>query len=69
MAPGRDTQQFRALGFKAGDVITAVNGLTLSDPANTVQLYQLMRDAAEASFDVDRNGTPVSISVSLGSTQ
>ena len=69
VAPGRDTQQFRALGFKAGDVITAVNGLTLSDPANTVQLYQLMRDAAEASFDVDRNGTPVSISVSLGSTQ
>ncbi len=65
IGPGKDSQQFRAFGFEAGDVITAVNGYALSDPANTVRLYQLMRNATEATFDIDRNGVAVSLSVSL----
>ena len=69
VAPGRDTAQFTALGFKAGDIVTAVNGYVLSDPTNTVRLYQLMRDATDATFEVERDGSPVSISVSLSSLQ
>jgi general secretion pathway protein C len=69
VAPGRDTAQFTALGFKAGDIVTAVNGYALSDPTNTVRLYQLMRDATDAIFEVERDGSPVSISVSLSSFQ
>lgn len=65
IGPGKDSQQFRAFGFEPGDVITAVNGYALSDPANTVRLYQLMRNATEATFDIDRNGVAVSLSVSL----
>ena len=69
VAPGRDAAQFTALGFKAGDIVTAVNGYALSDPTNTVRLYQLMRDATDATFEVERDGSPVSISVSLSSLQ
>ena len=69
VAPGRDAEQFTALGFKAGDIVTAVNGYTLSDPTNTVRLYQLMRDATDATFEIERDGSPVSISVSLSSLQ
>ena len=69
IAPGRDAAQFTALGFKSGDIVTAVNGYALSDPTNTVRLYQLMRDATDASFEVERDGSPVSISVSLSSLQ
>jgi general secretion pathway protein C len=69
VAPGRDAAQFTALGFKAGDIVTAVNGYALSDPTNTVRLYQLMRDATDATFEVEREGSPVSISVSLSSLQ
>ena len=69
VAPGRDAAQFTALGFKAGDIVTAVNGYALSDPTNTVRLYQLMRDANDATFEIDRDGSPVSISVSLSSRQ
>ncbi|MGB2261856.1 MAG: type II secretion system protein GspC, partial [Luminiphilus sp.] len=69
VAPGRDAEQFTALGFKSGDIVTAVNGYTLSDPTNTVRLYQLMRDATDATFEVERDGSPVSISVSLSSLQ
>ena len=69
VAPGRDAAQFTALGFKAGDIVTSVNGYALSDPTNTVRLYQLMRDASDATFEVERDGSPVSISVNLSSLQ
>lgn len=65
VGPGKDSQQFRAFGFEAGDIVTAINGYTLSDPTNTMRLYQLMRNATEATFDIDRNGVTVSLSVSL----
>ncbi|MEE4203569.1 MAG: type II secretion system protein GspC [Halieaceae bacterium] len=66
VSPGRNAAQFRALGFQPGDVVTAVNGLPLSDPANTVRLYQMMREATEATFEIERNGGNTSLSVSLG---
>ena len=69
LSPGRDAAQFTALGFKSGDIVTAVNGYTLSDPTNTVRLYQLMRDATDATFDIEREGAPVSINVSLSTIQ
>jgi general secretion pathway protein C len=67
VSPGQDAAQFRALGFQPGDVITSVNGLSLSDPANTVRLYQMMRDARDATIEVERNGSTTSLSVSLDS--
>jgi general secretion pathway protein C len=69
VSPGRDAAQFTALGFEAGDIVTAVNGYALSDPSNTLRLYQLMRDATDATFDIDRKGAPVSINVSLSNIQ
>jgi general secretion pathway protein C len=69
VSPGRDAAQFTALGFEAGDIVTAVNGYALSDPSNTLRLYQLMRDATDATFDIDRKGSPVSINVSLSNIQ
>ena len=69
VAPGSDAAQFKALGFQSGDIVTAVNGYVLSDPTNTVRLYQMMRDATDAVFEVERDGTPVSISISLSTIQ
>lgn len=66
VAPGRNAAQFEQLGFRAGDLVTAVNGFALDDPANTMRLYQAMRDAGEAVFDLERNGQPVSVAVTLG---
>jgi len=65
IAPGRDRSQFAAMGFEPGDIVTAVNGYSLSDPSNTVRLYQLMRDATGATFDIERGGSALTISVSL----
>ena len=67
IAPGADAQAFDTLGFKRGDVVVAVNGLTLSDASNTLKLYQLMKEARQATFDIEREGGTVTISVDLAS--
>lgn len=68
IAPGQDQAQFEQLGFEPGDLVTGVNGITLNDPANTMKLYQAMRTATEAAFDLERGGESISINVSLGAT-
>lgn len=66
LTPGRDREQFEQLGFRSGDLVVAVNGMPLSDPANTMRLYQAMRSANEASFELLRGGEAVAVNVSLG---
>lgn len=66
LTPGRDRAQFEQLGFRSGDLVVAVNGMPLSDPANTMRLYQAMRAAGEASFDLLRAGEAIAVNVSLG---
>ncbi|NND67190.1 MAG: type II secretion system protein GspC [Halioglobus sp.] len=65
VSPGQDREQFEQLGFQAGDLVQSVNGIDLSSPANTMRLYNLMRTAGEAVFEVQRKGQPVTLSVSL----
>ena len=65
MSPGRDRAQFEQMGFKAGDVVTGVNGIVLTDPGKAMELYRVMRSAQEASFDVQRGGETLNISVSF----
>lgn len=65
VSPGTAGADFERLGFEPGDVVTAINGLPLSDPANTMRLYQTMRSATEAVFDIRRGGEQLSLSVQL----
>ena len=69
LSPGRDAEQFTQLGFQRGDIVTAINGYSLADPSNTVRLYQLMRDTTDATFEVERGGTMMTISISLTDIQ
>ena len=65
--PGKDREQFAQLGFKAGDVVLAVNGVNLDNPANTMVLYTGLRDASEAVFEIERGGEQITLSVNLDS--
>ena len=67
IAPGADRVAFDAFGFQTGDIVTAVNGLALSDASKTVKLYQSMKDVTQASFDIERDGSNVTINVDLAS--
>ena len=65
ISPSQERAAFDALGFKTGDVVTGVNGLSLSDTTNTLRLYTLMKEATAATFDIAREGGNVTISVDL----
>ena len=67
IAPGADRAAFNTFGFQSGDIVTAVNGLALSDASNTVKLYQTMKDATQASFDIERDSGTVTVNVDLAS--
>lgn len=67
VSPGKDQEQFAQLGFKAGDLVTSVNGISLDNPANTMELFNAMRTASEAVFELQREGQPLTLSVNLGS--
>ena len=67
IAPGADRAAFTTFGFQSGDIVTAVNGLALSDASNTVKLYQTMKDATQVSFDIERDGGTLTVNVDLAS--
>jgi len=67
VAPGKEREQFEQLGFKAGDLVTSVNGITLDNPANTMRLYNAMRSAGEVVFELERDSQQISLSVNLDS--
>ena len=65
ISPSKERAAFDALGFQPGDMVTGVNGLSLSDSTNTLKLYTLMKDATAATFDITREGGNVIINVDL----
>lgn len=65
VSAGRDRDQFAELGFQANDIVTSVNGISLDEPSNALEIYKLMRNAKEASFTLERNGEEMEIMVAL----
>jgi len=53
------------LGFEAGDVVTAINGVSLDNPTNTMVLYNSLRTAADVVFELQRGDQQLSLSVNL----
>lgn len=59
--PGRDRQQFSALGLRPGDLIKEIDGQSLSDPTQAMQIFQSLGKASQVSVTVERDGTPETI--------
>jgi general secretion pathway protein C len=56
--PGRDRQQFAALGLRPGDLIKDIDGQALTDPTQAMQIFQTLDSADQVSVTVERNGQP-----------
>ncbi|MFK7829219.1 MAG: type II secretion system protein GspC [Congregibacter sp.] len=69
LAPGAVSGEFSALGFQMGDVVTAVNGLSVSEASNIPTLFSAMRSADAASFDIQRKGETVTLTVDIGQSR
>jgi general secretion pathway protein C len=65
IAPGPAAQRFHALGFHDQDLVTAVNGVTMDNPSNALQVYRQLREGASARFDLQRDGASLSLTISL----
>ena len=61
--PGRNRQQFSKLGLMPGDLVTAINGTPLDDPARGMEILQSMNSAAQVTVTVERNGQSSQISI------
>lgn len=55
--PGRDRSLFTASGLRPGDLVTAVNGVTLDDPGKALQLLNELTGASSVEVTVERSGT------------
>ena len=56
--PGRDRRQFAALGLRPGDLIKDIDGQSLTDPTQAMEIFQSLGTASEVSVTVERNGQP-----------
>lgn len=63
--PGRDRTIFTAAGLRPGDIVTAVNGVQLNDPARSLQLLSDLSQNSQLNLTVDRGGVPQNFNISL----
>jgi general secretion pathway protein C len=61
--PGRNRQQFSQLGLMPGDLVTAINGTPLDDPARGMEILQSMNSASQVTVTVERNGQSSQINI------
>jgi general secretion pathway protein C len=63
--PGRNRQAFLRLGLHPGDLVTAVNGTPLDDPARGQEIFRTLGSSSEAHITVMRNGQQQDISLNI----
>lgn len=56
--PGRNRAQFTALGLRPGDLVKDIDGQSLSDPSQAMQIFQSLGSTDQVSVTVERNGQP-----------
>ncbi len=59
--PGRNRQQFAALGLRPGDLIKDIDGQSLTDPTQAMQVFQSLGTAEQVTVTIERNGQPQTI--------
>jgi general secretion pathway protein C len=61
--PGRNRQQFSKLGLMPGDLVTAINGTPLDDPARGMEILQSINSASEVTVTIERNGQSSQVNI------
>ena len=54
--PGTNRQQFAKLGLMPGDLVTAVNGTPLDDPARGNEIFRTIGSSDSVHVTIERNG-------------
>ncbi len=64
--PGRNRQAFMRLGLRPGDLVTAINGTPLDDPARGNEVFRTISSSSEARITVMRNGRQQELTLNMG---
>jgi len=59
---GKDKQFLNQLGLRSGDIVTAVNGESLSGALQGLKVLQNLKTATQLQLEILRNGAPLSFS-------
>ena len=63
--PGKDRKLMGKFGFKSGDVVTSVNGISLDNPINGLEIIKNLTAANAVAVDIKRGGVPQSLSFAV----
>ena len=63
--PGRNRQAFTRLGLRPGDLVTAINGTPLDDPARGQEVFRTIGASNEAHITVMRNGQQQDLTLNM----
>jgi general secretion pathway protein C len=63
--PGRNRQAFVRLGLRPGDLVTAINGTPLDDPARGQEIFRTIGSSSEAHVTVMRNGQQQDLTLNM----
>lgn len=63
--PQKDREFYNQLGLRPSDLITGVNGISLNDEKEAINLLDQLKQVDQISLEVLRKGQPQSISISL----
>jgi general secretion pathway protein C len=65
--PGRNAAAFNRLGLRPGDLVTAINGTPLDDPARGEEIFRTLGSAAAANITIMRNGRQNELTLDMAS--
>jgi len=54
--PGRNRQQFAALGLRPGDLVTEINGTALNNPTQGMEIFRSLGESSQVTVTIERNG-------------
>jgi general secretion pathway protein C len=63
--PGRNRAIFNKLGLKPGDLVTAINGTLLDDPAHSQEVFNTIQTSDHVTVTVDRGGQKHDITLNI----
>ena len=63
--PQKNRDLYNRLGIRPSDLVTSVNGITLTNDQEAMKLIDTLKDASSIQVDIVRNGQPQSLTFSL----
>ncbi len=65
ISPGKDKRLFTQLGLRRRDLITAINGVSLTNPQDALQLMTDIQSMQELQVDINRGNETVSLMLNM----